>query len=611
MRSSPLLLQLLLCVPGLAETFDYVIVGAGTAGLVIANRLSENSAVTVAVIEPGGDERENPQVKSASSFLQAFNTRVDWNYRTVNQPFVNNRPQQYHQGKGIGGTSIINGRLRFVRFAGAVLQGMNYIRAEKAEIDALEKLGNPGWNWNTLFPYYKRNERFTVPSEAQAKAGIKYKAEYRGTDGPVRTGFPFDTANSTYGVQIRQTWANVGLPDNQDSSGGDVHGVSSNPLTIDRDAHMRWDAARAYWIPAEGRANLKMITGTARKIVWRTGTTGNVQASGVEYLTAAGQAVVVDARREVVLSAGSLRSPAILEASGVGNPRPAPPPSGVPQLASVLQPLGINVTVDLPGVGENLQEQPNTSLNYGLRASLTGQNGMQAYATAADVFGSNTRAVAAATLANITSYAKLAVDASGGPTFLNQTAVETLMRVQHDLLFNQNVTAAEYLTFVRQGGSLSLNFWWLYPFSRGSVHLSRDSLANASVVVQPTIDPRLNMVPFDVTAQAMVAKLADKFSETSPIKDLKTSRGGLGSSATDAQWESFARSGTAVNSHNLGTASMMKRELGGVVDPELKVYGTRNVRVIDMSIFPLQFSGHPQSTLYAVAERAAEIIKKA
>lgn len=110
MRSSPILLQLLLCVSVLAETFDYVVVGAGTAGLVIANRLSENSAVTVAVIEPGGDERENPQVKSASSFLQAFNTRVDWNYRTVNQPFVNNRPQQYHQGKGIGGTSIINGR---------------------------------------------------------------------------------------------------------------------------------------------------------------------------------------------------------------------------------------------------------------------------------------------------------------------------------------------------------------------------------------------------------------------------------------------------------------------------------------------------------------------
>ncbi|KAH8846839.1 hypothetical protein MCOR27_010750 [Pyricularia oryzae] len=584
MRSSPILLQLLLCVSGLAETFDYVVVGAGTAGLVIANRLSENSAVTVAVIEPGGDERENPQVKSASSFLQAFNTRVDWNYRTVNQPFVNNRPQQYHQGKGIGGTSIIN--------------GMNYIRAEKAEIDALEKLGNPGWNWNTLFPYYKRNERFTVPSEAQAKAGIKYKAENRGGDGPVRTGFPFDTANSTYGVQIRQTWANVGLPDNQDSSGGDVHGVSSNPLTIDRDAHMRWDAARAYWIPAEGRPNLKMIRGTARKIVWRTGTSGAVQASGVEYLTAAGEAVVVDARREVVLSAGSLRSPAILEASGVGNPR-------------VLQPLGINVTVNLPGVGENLQEQPNTSLNYVLRASLTGQNVMQAYATAADVFGSSTRAVAAATLANITTYAKLAVDASGGPTFVNQTAVEVLMRVQHDLLFNQNVTAAEYLTFVRQGGSLSLNFWWLYPFSRGSVHLSRDSLADASVVAQPTIDPRLNMVPFDVTAQGMVAKLADKFSETSPIKDIKTSRGGLGANPTNTQWEDFARSGTAVNSHNLGTASMMKRELGGVVDPELKVYGTRNVRVVDMSIFPLQFSGHPQSTLYAVAERAAEIIKRA
>lgn len=211
---------------------------------------------------------------------------------------------------------------------------------------------------------------------------------------------------------------------------------------------------------------------------------------------------------------------------------------------SVLQPLGINVTVNLPGVGENLQEQPNTSLNYMLRASLTGQNVMQAYATAADVFGSSTRAVAAATLANITAYAKLAVDASGGPTFVNQTAVEVLMRVQHDLLFNQNVTAAEYLTFVRQGGSLSLNFWWLYPFSRGSVHLSRDSLADASVVAQPTIDPRLNMVPFDVTAQGMVAKLADKFSETSPIKDIKTSRGGLGANPTNTQWEDFARSGS-------------------------------------------------------------------
>ena len=201
---------------------------------------------------------------------------------------------------------------------------MAYVRGNEAEVDAWEKLGNEGWNWDSLYPYYLRSENFSMPSTGLQAEGVTFNASAHGESGAVRTGYPLAFGNMTLTRTVGEAWEEVGLPHNVDMAGGNVRGVSTNPLTLaPGQPDLRWDAARAYWYPVEGRPNLQIIKGTARRLVW-TGTdgeSGGIRASGVEYLTEHGQTAVLSATREVVLSAGSLRSPLILEASGVGNPR--------------------------------------------------------------------------------------------------------------------------------------------------------------------------------------------------------------------------------------------------------------------------------------------------
>jgi choline dehydrogenase len=287
-------------------------------------------------------------------------------------------------------------------------------------------------------------------------------------------------------------------------------------------------------------------------------------------------------------------------------------------------------------VGENLLEQPNHILAYSGDLGSSG-SAYHTFVTMADIFGSDVAVVGAATRANIPKWAKQAVDASGSGA-LNATAVEKLLRIQHDLLFKHNVTAAELLTVVAPvgGGLLASNYWILMPFSRGSVHLG-----SADKINGPLIDPRLFLADFDLTAQVATGKLAQKFwlSESMSnfvVGPLIPGSDVLPDNATDAQWEAYTRgsgeylfptswsprrqdtNGAAnrfdivvnANSHPLGTASMMSRELGGVVDPELRVYGTANLRVVDASVLPMQISGHLTATIYAVAEKASEIIKR-
>ncbi|KAL8348884.1 hypothetical protein RB601_002202 [Gaeumannomyces tritici] len=577
-----------------AEAFDYIVVGGGTAGLVVASRLSESPSVSVAVIEPGGDERGNPNVTDPDSWLLNFNTRTDWAYKTVPQPGLNEQPLDYHQGKALGGSSVIN--------------GMTYIRADAAEMDAWEALGNPGWNFSALFPYYLRSEAFTPPSEALQRAGVTYEPAVHSQRGMVHAGYPRGfTADSPYTFSVREAFENLGVPHNVDPAGGSVYGVSTNPQTLDRGLNMRWDSARAYLHPAENRPNLKIIRGTGRRLTWASPGKGTRQgagcqgkrASGIEYITADGRSVELSANKEVILSAGSLRSPLILEASGIGNPR-------------ILKPLDIDVEIDLPGVGENFQEQPNTNFQYSSAANLTGHTVSQAFISAADLFGASVPAVAAHARAELPRWAELIASAADRPEYT--AAVETLLRLQHDLVFGRGDDApfAEVLALVAGGGVAGSAGWILFPFSRGSVHLASAAVAD---VDRPVIDPRLNLVGFDLRAQTEVGKWSERLWRTEPLASLGPVRVAPGlhvlpENATDEQWLEFTRTSTILGSHNLGTASMMSRELGGVVDPQLKVYGTSNVRVVDMSIFPMQHSGHPTATLYAVAERAAEIIKR-
>jgi choline dehydrogenase-like flavoprotein len=195
---------------------------------------------------------------------------------------------------------------------------MTYVRAEKAQIDSWADLGNPGWNWDNLFPYYLKSESFDVPTPAQLAAGASYEAVDHSESGLLKVGYPYGLLNGSLHETVIYTWANLGIPHNLDVNGGSVRGFTVWQSTLDRETNVREDAARAYYYPFQNRPNLHVyLNTTANRITWKN--CGGVVADGVEVTYQNGTVGTLSASKEVILSAGSLRSPAILELSGIGN----------------------------------------------------------------------------------------------------------------------------------------------------------------------------------------------------------------------------------------------------------------------------------------------------
>ena len=546
------------------ESTDYIIVGAGTAGLVIANRLSEDSAVTVTVVEPGTDQRNNPNVTDPTAFSLAFGTPIDWQYKTTAQPGVGDRELQIHQGKAWGGTSTINGELRHQGFPTEAevlksffIPGMTYIRGEVAQFDAWEKLGNQGWNWDALVPYYIKSEQYIAPSETQIAAGATYQEKYHGFEGPLHVSYIPDLVNGNFSEPVIQSWESLSMPHNPDLNSGHPRGLGMGPQTLDPAMDRRWDAAQAYYYPVEDRPNLKIVQGTVSRVLWEEDDSKRrprdedlVVASGVEFLTGDGEKVVLNANKEVILSAGAIRTPQVLESSGVGNPRFGAeiPPITKPREnvltdvtfleIRILKSLGIETKVDLPSVGENVGEQANHVIGY------TGELGAawsayHTFLTAPDIFGSDFDAVKQSTLASLSEWAQATVDASGDDA-LNVTAVEKLMRVQYELIFEKHLTFAEILTVIIPESHAS-NYWVLLPFSRGSVHLG-----SADEINNPLIDPRFFRSGIDLSATVATGKMVQKFWLSESINKFLTERTQpslevLPEDATDEQWEVFTQ----------------------------------------------------------------------
>lgn len=199
---------------------------------------------------------------------------------------------------------------------------MAYTRAENTQIDVWGQLGNNGWSWATLFPYYLKSEDYEMPDVAMENAGASFVSSYHGFSGPLKNGYTFEMANDSLPHVFNSTLQNVGVPFNQDVNGGKMRGFMVYPRTVDTFSDVREDAGRAYYYPYTGRANLHMQANTTvTKILWGASTNSNATASGVQAVGSSGATQTYQATKEVILAAGSLKTPQILELSGVGNPR--------------------------------------------------------------------------------------------------------------------------------------------------------------------------------------------------------------------------------------------------------------------------------------------------
>lgn len=266
--------------------------------------------------------------------------------------------------------------------------------------------------------------------------------------------------------------------------------------------------------------------------------------------------------------------------------------------------FGIETKVDLPAVGENLQDQPNIVFIYEADTIFNGTTGYVTYGSITDFLGPMPSA-------NLSEWAAIVSNAINNT--VPASALSFLFGIQYNLL-KSGVPDAETIagTTVQFGegpsGYLGTAFWLLMPFSRGNVHIS-----SADPLAYPAINPNYFLLDFDLEVQIAIAKWTRKFWSTAPIGSIVTEvspGAAIPQNATDEEWGSYVKSVFTANSHPLGTAAMMSKDLGGVVDGRLKVYGTSNVRVVDASVMPFQVSGHLTSTLYAISEKAADIIKE-
>jgi choline dehydrogenase-like flavoprotein len=422
------------------------------------------------------------------------------------------------------------------------------------------------------------------------------KCLFVGTTGPLKTGYATSMINGTIGTTFNDTLQKLGMSWDNDVNSGKMHGLNSPPKTIDIAGKVREDAARAYYWPIANRKNLVLYQNTyANKLLWKSNTScGDSIASGIEVRLLNGTIATIHARKEVIISAGALRSSLILELSGVGNP-------------DILGQYDIPVVVDLPTVGENLQDQMNNALTFTDNETLSGSDSFIAYPTVSDLFPTNLTLFATSIAKSLDSYAKTVAHASNN--VVSASDLLSFFKLQYDLVFNSSTPLLE--VFITPTASIfSFEYWILLPFSRGNIHISSSNASAAAL-----INPNYFMLDFDTSVQIAGARFIRNIMATSPLSTYagaETNPGlnSLPANASNAEFETFVKGGFRSNFHPVGTAAMMPREKGGVVDSRLRVYGTRNVRVVDASVLPFQVCGHLTSTLYAVAERAADLIKE-
>ncbi|WP_321796618.1 GMC family oxidoreductase [Caballeronia sp. J97] len=531
--------------------FDYIIVGAGTAGCVLAKRLTEDPDVNVLLLEAGGKD-DYHWIHIPVGYLYCIgNPRTDWLYKTQAEAGLNGRKLSYPRGRVLGGCSSIN--------------GMIYMRGQREDYDDWAHIsGDPNWSWDSVLPVFKRSEDHHGGGNQWHGAGGEWRVEKQRLKWKIL---------ETFAQAAQQS----GVPATDDFNRGDNAGVGY--FEVNQRSGIRWNAAKAFLREAMKRPNLTTITGAhTQRLVFEGARCVGVEYRGgdVDYLARA--------RCEVILSAGAVNSPQILELSGIGN-------------GARLQRLGIDVVKSLRGVGENLQDHLQLRMAYKVTGVRT-LNTLSAHWWGKLYIGMQYALMRSGPMSMAPS--QLGAFAKSDPDDASITRPDVQYHVQPLSLERFGEPLHAFNAFTASVCNLR-------PTSRGSVHIESPDTRAA-----PLIAPNYLSTDHDLEVAANALRLTRRIVSAPALAQYKPEEilPGVRFQTQEELVEAAGNVGTTIF-HPVGTCRMgTDNDPGAVVDSRLRVIGVRGLRVVDASVMPTITSGNTNSPTLMIAERASEMIRE-